>query len=266
MKQRHIPPNPRRLEMRLIARLGKPVHVIYTQNRVRMISVKERYGILQVRVHEAFAEAPKEVLEELSEWLSSPHRKPSEIIRSFIESIQVEASPSLMTLQPQDSTTEELPLFAAAPPDPALKALPPPPRGLKTKGSVYDLQELYDQVNRKWFNGEIRSHITWGRDNSHKTVRSRRLGSYRHDQKLITIHPVLDDTRVPRKVVAFTVFHEMLHSLQPPGHRRPHDAAFRKAERAHPDYTWVQRWRKENLEVLIGGAWPLATRKNKARE
>jgi hypothetical protein len=51
--------------------------------------------------------------------------------------------------------------------------------------------------------------------------------------------------------VAFIVYHEMLHALQPGDCRRWHGREFHAAERRHPDYRRARAWERRNLEVLM---------------
>ncbi len=122
---------------------------------------------------------------------------------------------------------------------------------LRPDGKVHDLKRIAEKVNGKYFAGKVGSVVTYGRDTSGRAVRSRRLGSFRRDNNLIVIHPMLDDPHVPEMVVEFTIYHEMLHAIQPIGTRRPHGGDFHRAERAHPDYEEVRRWKKENSDLLL---------------
>ena len=126
-------------------------------------------------------------------------------------------------------------------------------RVFQTSGHVHDLAKIADEVNRVYFDGMITSKVTWGRDTSRKRVRVRRVGSYQRDVDTIVIHPILDDRRVPEKVVAFTLFHEMLHAQQPATQKRHHDKAFRQAEKTHPHYDEVETWMKKHTRLINGG-------------
>ena len=75
-----------------------------------------------------------------------------------------------------------------------------------------------------------------------------RLGHYDPLHQTITISPVLDTPRVPRSVLAFVVYHEMLHALldEVPGRNRGfHPPEFRRAERAFPGYREARRFLRE---------------------
>jgi hypothetical protein len=119
-------------------------------------------------------------------------------------------------------------------------------RGRKRIGSAegkhHSLGDIYDDVNRRFFNGQVEiSRIGWGERRSW-----RRLGHYDPDHNTITISPVLDSQRVPGYVVDFIVYHELLHSLfgdPASGAARPHHPReFREAERSHPDYPAAKRF------------------------
>jgi len=82
------------------------------------------------------------------------------------------------------------------------------------------------------------------------------MGVYFHDQKVIRIHPALDDARVPRYFVEMVVFHEMLHQIHPPavdavGRRIVHGPDFRAAERRFPGYLRARAWEKAHLHLLL---------------
>ncbi len=242
------------LETRLSARVGKIVHVTVTRNRVRMVSFKSDGTIIRLRIHEKFLFAPPEVINALAGWMDSPKRGVPEQIRNFVRGIEVstgsqssQPDPNFPPLTEAKDGTLPLPL---APPDTVTVQHK---KYLITQGFVHDLAPLARSVNQEYFNNRITASITWGRDNTRQRARTRRLGSYRHDLNLITIHPVMDQPDVPERVVRFIIFHEMLHALQPKGKKRVHDKAFREKERTHPDYEWVQEWQDNNRKLIHGG-------------
>jgi len=82
------------------------------------------------------------------------------------------------------------------------------------------------------------------------------MGVYFHDQKVIRIHPALDDARVPRYFVEMVVFHEMLHQNPSAGGRRsgsPHRPRPRlsRRERRFPGYLRARAWEKAHLHLLL---------------
>ncbi|MGO9268645.1 MAG: M48 family metallopeptidase [Terriglobia bacterium] len=112
-------------------------------------------------------------------------------------------------------------------------------------GFFFNLQEIFDDLNRRFFQGEIRVQLLgWS------AVRSRTvLGHYDSAHSSITISRWLDSARTPRYLVEYVVFHEMLHVVYPVGsngHRRVvHSAEFRAAERRFPQYEQARRKLKQ---------------------
>ena len=85
--------------------------------------------------------------------------------------------------------------------------------------------------------------------------RSIRLGTYSFDERLIRVHPKLDEAWVPHFFVRFIVFHEMLHHVEPARETRSrtefHTPAFRARERAYPEYERSIAWERANLRQLL---------------
>lgn len=112
----------------------------------------------------------------------------------------------------------------------------PQTRVLRSKGHTYDLQRLFDRINREYFNGSLTAAgITWSR----RPLKTS-YGSYRPEQNLITINCRLDSPDVPEFVVDFVLYHEMLHLLhrgEPHQKRqRVHHQGFRAEEKAFSKY------------------------------
>jgi hypothetical protein len=125
----------------------------------------------------------------------------------------------------------------------------PPNRVLaRTRGRVYDLGEFYQELNEEYFNNMINAVITWGSSNSRCVVRKRTLGSYSERSHTIRINPVLDKRMVPRYVIAFVVYHEMLHAAigvsRQGGRRSVHSREFRKREKLFKDYEKAIAWER----------------------
>ena len=110
-------------------------------------------------------------------------------------------------------------------------SLPP----LKPEGEVHNLSEIFQAVNAGYFDAKLDLRITWfGRGN---IPRTRILyGSYHHLRKEVRVNRILDQEKVPRSVVEFIVYHEMLHHVLPPrrgknGRRNIHHQEFKEKER-----------------------------------
>jgi len=211
-----------RLYNRLEGRIDNDLDLTFTHNRVQYVSFRIDEKTCWLRLHRAFLEAPDGVLEALAGWIREPKRGTPPAVRQFIRSV----SPKYATSAP------------------ARRII------LRPIGFVYDLRPIFRELNEQHFGGQVNAGLTWGRNVSRSSVRKRRLGSYHRNLHLISVHPVLDDARVPRHFVAYILYHEMVHSLQPKDHKRPHDAVFRKGMRAFPDFKQARDWERANLKLL----------------
>jgi hypothetical protein len=114
-------------------------------------------------------------------------------------------------------------------------------RILSPRGRHFDLEEIFRKLNRCCFGGEIRlRRLGWSPKRSRSV-----LGHYDSAHRTITISRALDSPEVPRYLVEYLVFHEMLHIRYPverDGHRRiVHSRGFREAEKKFPKYEQARR-------------------------
>lgn len=118
------------------------------------------------------------------------------------------------------------------------------------QGDVYDLEEIFRQMNDLYFDNTIQKPtLTW----SAKTT-FRRLGHHDAAHDTIVISKSLDDKKVPRYVVEYVVFHEMLHIHHPMklqnGRRYHHTPAFRRDEKKFAFYNQSENWIENNARFL----------------
>lgn len=101
-------------------------------------------------------------------------------------------------------------------------------------GNHYHLEEIFDELNRTFFNGLMaQPALSWG-----PAAARRNLGHYDPAHNTILISRIFDSPRVPRFALAYVMYHEMLHLKYPVrmnGDRRcVHSAEFRADERRFP--------------------------------
>jgi predicted metal-dependent hydrolase len=129
-----------------------------------------------------------------------------------------------------------------------LRKRPPNKIATRTRGKVHDLSAFYRELNEEYFENSVNAAITWGPSSPRAVVRKRTLGSYSMRSHVIRIHPVLDKTTVPRYVVAFVVYHEMLHAAlgisRQGGRRSIHSKEFRRRETLFKDYEKAMAWER----------------------
>jgi hypothetical protein len=109
-------------------------------------------------------------------------------------------------------------------------------RLLPACGRCFDLEEIFQRLNRRYFQGQLPTpRLGWSHRNS-RTL----LGHYDSGHGAITVSRVLDSPSVPRYLVEYIVYHEMLHMRFPVerrGHRRVvHSREFLEAEKKFPRY------------------------------
>lgn len=213
----------------LIEMLGVPVDLTITRNRRSMISYRRvTEGRLVVRVHEMFLQGSRRNWRTIASFCKSPTAANRTAINRFIREHQ---------------SGEE----NAEPPVRAITIQP--------FGRHFDLTEMFDLVNHKYFKRQCDAKITWSKAPRRRRRQGLQLGSYDPHINVIRMHPVLDREWVPSYIVEFLVYHEMLHWLFRPrstGNRRViHGPAFAAAEKAHPCYERYQVWVKKNLNRLL---------------
>lgn len=119
-----------------------------------------------------------------------------------------------------------------------------------SKGSTYDLDEIFAAVNRQYFNNSIpKPALTWS---AKKTYRI--LGHHDATHEHVAISRSLDAADVPRYVVEYVVFHEMLHIAHPTRHingrRYNHTTAFKRDEAKFAYFHEAERWIERNVRRL----------------
>jgi SprT-like family protein len=107
---------------------------------------------------------------------------------------------------------------------------------LDPKGEVYDLCELFEELNSTYFAGLMaRPSLGW----SVKTSRTV-LGHYDPSHHAIVLNSLLDSSHAPALAVRYVMFHEMLHLRFPAEHRGSrrcvHTRAFKEAEKRLEDF------------------------------
>jgi predicted metal-dependent hydrolase len=102
-------------------------------------------------------------------------------------------------------------------------------------GHLYDLDEVFEAVNRRFFHGLLgRPTLTWS---AH--VAKRMLGHYDAAHNTIVVSRVFDRPGTPRYAIEYLLYHEMLHLKHPvrvrAGRRCVHSREFQAEERLFPE-------------------------------
>ena len=213
------------LRQRLERRTGKPISLTVTDNRCSMVYVTPGpMGLVKVRVHHMFTDAPPEVVGALAQFIRRPTAKCHKSLNAFIK-----VNNHRIGRRPRRKGG----------------------LNLSHRGFQYDLKKIYERLNEWYFDGRLRSSITWGRSNQSRRRYSIDFGSFDKDRRIIRVNPALDRPFVPRFFVEYVVYHEMLHAAlgfrTSNGRRSLHPPRFRRQEERFYYYRSALRWESANL-------------------
>jgi predicted metal-dependent hydrolase len=107
-------------------------------------------------------------------------------------------------------------------------------RILTPTGHHYDLNEVFDTLNARFFHGLLgRPVLTWSAHHAR-----RMLGHYDAAHNTIVVSRVFDRPDTPRAAIEYLLYHEMLHLKHPvrvkAGRRCVHSREFQAEERLFP--------------------------------
>lgn len=212
---------------RSLSRLtGKSVVLTITDNRWSVVYVGPGSGgVVKVRLHHMFLEAPPGVLQALAHFV----RRPTQACRARLN--------------------------AYARQNRHLIGGPPRTRAhlnLTHRGFHHNLKEIYDRLNQRYFESRLKVPITWGRSRAKWRRHSIDFGCYDPEVRIIRVNPALDRPWVPRLFVDYIVYHEMLHAALgiralSNGRREIHSLRFREEEKQFRFHRWASRWERGNL-------------------
>ncbi len=199
----------------------KRLKVKINDNRSTMLSVKWGSDCTKVSLHRMFLDAPQNIMDELVCYIRRDSKIISPNVKAFIED-------NILKLDYR----HELDV-----------------RKLSSQGNVYNLRQIYNDLNRVYFNRKLDLHITWFGKIQQRNRSRITFGLYHNTLRLIKIHRMLDSPAYPEYVVAFVVYHEMVHHVCPPyidekGLNRVHTQEFKAREKCYRHYDLAQRWIK----------------------
>jgi hypothetical protein len=186
-----------------------------------MLSVRKKGSTISVRLHHIFLNAPPDVIEEIGGFIKK-RKGSTPLFRGFLK--------------------ENLK---------RLRNGPPKRVKVTTQGKYHNLAEIYDSLNRGYFQETLLCPITWGTGRARYAVRKRTLGSYSRHSNIIRINTILDRKHVPRYFIEFVIYHEMLHADMDidmkNGRNLVHSKEFRDRERQFRDYEKAIQWEKKKI-------------------
>jgi hypothetical protein len=215
------------LERKLRGASPGPVILSITDNRHSIITHRAKRGILHARVHHMFLDAPSPIIDALVRYVTRGDRDASAVLGDYID-----ANGFRLARRKRNA-----PLVA--------------------RGRHHDLLGLFEDLNDRYFDGEVNALVTWGKRPTTKATRRKtiKLGSYSAVDRLVRVHPALDEKWVPRYFVAYIVYHEMLHHVIPGsrglGRVNLHPPEFKDREREFRFYERALSWEKRHVGRLL---------------
>ena len=106
---------------------------------------------------------------------------------------------------------------------------------LTARGHHYDLEEIFEHLNRRFFHGLLGMPVlTWSAHSARRL-----LGHYDAAHNTIVVSRVFDRAETPRHAIEYLLFHEMLHLKHPVqmrgGRRCVHSREFQRDEKRFPE-------------------------------
>jgi predicted metal-dependent hydrolase len=209
---------------------GKMLELHLTNNHYSMISVRRQPEGYRLRLHRMFVGAEPRLVRALARYVVHNDARASQALGDFIDRHQ-------HVIKKQPRKVRQI--------------------SFRTVGKYHDLAAIFARLNTAWFDNRLDARITWGALPGQRARRSIKMGSFAVEDRIIRIHPRLDQADVPEFFIAWIVFHEMLHGKHDvvrKGRRRIfHSPAFIADERTYPDFQRATEWERVNLDRLLGG-------------
>lgn len=211
---------------------GKKINKInarFYSSRSLRHSIHVKRGIIQVKIADSMRDAPEPILKALCTILLlklfkiKVDRRLYKIYREYLDE-----NPSLLkTIQKR-----------------------PPSQRYTPKGHYFNLTEIFNEINRQYFEGRLQLPVLgWSLRKAY-----RRLGFYNQEKNLLVISRIFDSKKVPRNVIEYLMYHEMLHIAIPikkvNSRRQVHSSEFKRLEKSFPQYEEIQKWLNKNLGKL----------------
>jgi hypothetical protein len=205
----------------LESELAAPVELVLTRNRSSILTSRKKADRFQIRIHQAFLQADRQVLKAVAELVSRGSRPARRVINAFI---------TLHRSYVQGGKKARAVI-------------------LNSQGKVYDLEKILKDLEREYNLPSQGVRISWAYSLIRKGQRSIRLGSYNPEKKLILVHSMLDRRSVPRYFVEYIVYHELLHALVRPeerlGRRNLHPPQYRALEKKFAHFKRARSFEKQ---------------------
>lgn len=230
MRIRRLAVNEKRLRRYLKKYSARKVSLTLTDNKKAIIKASHSEGgIVNLTLNGMFLDAPSSVLRALARFLKKPDTKRKRNVSKLFHESGLNITKKVKHKK---------------------SAL------LRHQGKYFNLKDIYDKINRRYFKNKVKAFITWGGEDSKKRRYSISFGSYNWDSRIIRIHKALDRCSVPQYFIEYIIYHEMLHvyiglKRDGRGRRKAHNKEFREKEKDFFHFDKAVKWEKKNLWRFI---------------
>lgn len=189
-------------------------------------TIRLREGHLKVHLSDLLEGAPENVLHAIAHiLLAKLYRKPIEAVHSA-RYRRFASSESVMKQTERIRQTRGRKRISTA------------------KGAHYDLDEVFDALNMRFFYGLLgKPQLTWSEHSARRT-----LGHYDAAHNTIMVSKVFDRKNTPRFAIEYLMYHEMLHLKHPVkvrgGRRCVHPREFQAEEKLFPELELAKAYLK----------------------
>lgn len=195
----------------VIGRLMNPVVKIDIFYLPYIYQTKKQAGSMQLSIHEALINAPREMKKELALAALRGSKPALRNLRRYCASREYYQMENLMRGRQ-------------------------PAQGSSPRGRQVDLEEVFEKVNRDYFQGLLeKPQLCWSIRRTY-----RRLGTYSAQLDQVTISRTLDTLEIPSYVIEYIMYHELLHKKlgvqRANSGKRNHTKAFKELEKHFRHY------------------------------
>lgn len=194
--------------------------------------IRSRDGLVSVRITELLRDAPREIHRALARMLVAKllgRKVPPAARRAYREHVDTGDFRKKALAHRRRTGRKEL---------------------TSPRGRHFDLEKIFHKLNLVYFQNELpKPVLSWS-----KRKTRRRLGHHDPAHEAIIISRSLDEPDVPRYVVEYVLYHEMLHLKHPVrrrnGRRLVHTPEFRRDEEMFPYFEDAEEWLAENARNI----------------
>lgn len=227
--RRRLVPGGERIFQRIYTRLGcegRPPHFVVEYHPYTDLThtIRLRDDVAHVRLSDVLAQAPRTIVEAAAAILLSRlyrRRPPADLLETYRQFSHARSTRRrlLLTRQRRARRAEHRPA-----------------------GAHHDLEPLFVDLNRTYFRNSLpRPRLGWS-----ARIWRTQLGCFDPALNQIVLNRQLDHDMIPKYVVAYVLFHEMLHVKHPIRfarcRRESHSVEFRNEEKRFTDYARAMRF------------------------